>query len=42
VADHAQRTNCILLHVGIGTCLDVGASSQLVCMPLRWQNFDSP
>jgi hypothetical protein len=25
VADHAQRTNCILFNVGISTCLDVGA-----------------
>ena len=42
VADHAQRTNCILLHVGISTCLDVGACRILMRMRLRWRNFDSP
>ena len=42
VADHAQRTNCILLHVGISTCLDVGACRILMRMRLRWRNLDSP
>ena len=42
VADHAQRTNCILLHVGISTCLDVGACRIVMRMRLRWRNFDSP
>ena len=42
VADYAQRTNYILFNVGIGTCLNVGGSSQLVRMRLRWRNFGSP
>jgi hypothetical protein len=42
LAHHAQRTNYILFNVGIGTCLNVGASSQLVRMRLRWPNFDLP
>jgi hypothetical protein len=33
VADHAQRTNYILFHVGISTCLDVTAWRILLRMP---------
>ena len=34
MADHARRTNYGMNNIGIGTCLNVGASSQLVRMPL--------
>ena len=45
MADHARRTNYGMNNIGIGTCLNVGASSQLVRMPLSpicWLNFDLP
>ena len=34
VADYAQRTNCILFKVGIGTCLNVGAWRILILLIL--------
>jgi hypothetical protein len=39
MADHTWLTNYIPFHVGIGTCLNIAASSQLVPTRLRWPIF---